>query len=93
MHNPTDRIAHTTAFVIPDVEHWLEREIAQWVHTMKDRSDHPSHYSFNTYYLFLFLFLFFNTFINNGNKRLKRTCVTSQSGGKQIKQCNIKWVN
>ena len=25
------RIAHTTAFVTPVVEHWLEREIAQWV--------------------------------------------------------------
>ena len=24
-----DRIAHTTAFVTPVVEHWLEREIAQ----------------------------------------------------------------
>ena len=32
MHHPTDRIAHTTAFVSPVVEHWLEREIAQWVH-------------------------------------------------------------
>ena len=31
MHNPTDR-THTTAFGIPVVEHWLEREIAQWVH-------------------------------------------------------------
>ena len=30
--HPTYRIAHTTAFVIPVVEHWLEREIAQWVH-------------------------------------------------------------
>ena len=39
MHHPTDRIAHTTAFVTPVVEHWLEREIAQWVHPMKDRSD------------------------------------------------------
>ena len=29
MHNPTDRIAHTTAFVAPVMEHWLEREIAQ----------------------------------------------------------------
>ena len=29
MHHPTDRIAHTTAFVTPVVEHWLEREIAQ----------------------------------------------------------------
>ena len=37
----TDRIAHTTAFVTPVVEHWLEREIAQWVHPMKDRSDKP----------------------------------------------------
>ena len=27
MHHPTDRITHT-----PAVEHWLEREIAQWVH-------------------------------------------------------------
>ena len=32
MHHPTDRIAHTTAFVTPVVEHWLERDIAQWVH-------------------------------------------------------------
>ena len=39
-----DRIAHTTAFVTPVVEHWLEREIAQWVHPMKDRSDDPSHH-------------------------------------------------
>ena len=30
MHHPTDRIAHTMAFVTPVVEHWLEREIAQW---------------------------------------------------------------
>ena len=44
MHHPTDRIAHTTAFVTPVVEHWLEREIAQLVHTMKDRSDDPSHH-------------------------------------------------
>ena len=31
-------ITHTTAFVTPVVENWLEREIAQWVHHMKDRS-------------------------------------------------------
>ena len=24
MHHPIDRIIHTTAFVTPDVEHWLE---------------------------------------------------------------------
>ena len=39
-----DRIAHTTVFVTPVVEHWLEREIGQWVHPMKDRSDDPSHH-------------------------------------------------
>ena len=44
MHHPTDRITHTTGFVTPIVEHWLEREIAQWVHSMKDRSDDPSHH-------------------------------------------------
>ena len=44
MHHTTDRIAHTTAFVTPVVEHWLEREIAQGVHPMKDRSDNPSHH-------------------------------------------------
>ena len=31
-------------FVTPVVVHWLEREIAQWVHPMKDRSDDPSHH-------------------------------------------------
>ena len=44
MHHPTDRIAHTTAFVTPVVVHWLEREIAQWVHSMKYRSDDPSYH-------------------------------------------------
>ena len=33
MHHPTDRIAHTTAFVTPVMEHWLEQEIAQWVNS------------------------------------------------------------
>ena len=32
----TNRITHTIAFVTPFVEHWLEQEIVQWVHTMKD---------------------------------------------------------
>ena len=49
MHYPTDRITHTTAFVTPVVEHWLEREIAQWVHPMKDRSDDPPHHERTLY--------------------------------------------
>ena len=44
-----DRITHTTAFVTPVVEHWLEREIAQWVHPMKDRSDDPLHHERTLY--------------------------------------------
>ena len=32
MNHPTDSTAHSTAFVMPVVEHLLEREIAQWVH-------------------------------------------------------------
>ena len=32
MHHPTDRISHTTAFVILVVEQWLEREIAECVY-------------------------------------------------------------
>ena len=44
MHHPTDRLAHTTAFVTPVLEHWLEREIVQWVHSLKDRFDDPSHH-------------------------------------------------
>ena len=43
MHHPTDSITHVTAFVTTVLEHWLEREIAQWVYHMKDRSDDPSH--------------------------------------------------
>ena len=34
----------STAFVTPVVENWLEREIAQWVHPVKDQSDDPSHH-------------------------------------------------
>ena len=46
---PHDRITHTTTFVTPVVEHWLEREIAQWVHPVKDRSDDPSHHERTLY--------------------------------------------
>ena len=32
MHHPTDMIAHTMAFITPVVDHWLERNVAKWVH-------------------------------------------------------------
>ena len=50
MHHPIDRIAHTTAFVTPVMEHWLEREIAQWLQPMKDRSNDPSHHELRSYH-------------------------------------------
>ena len=38
MHHSTDGITHTTAFVTPVVEHWLEREIAQWFHPTEQKN-------------------------------------------------------
>ena len=35
MHHPTDRIAHTTAFVTPVVEHWVEQETVQWIFKLR----------------------------------------------------------
>ena len=37
----TERITHTTAFVAPVVERWLERAV---VSNLKDRYDDPSHH-------------------------------------------------
>ena len=39
---PADRIAHTTAFIIPVMEHWLEQEIAHRS-TLNDQSNDLSH--------------------------------------------------
>ena len=38
------------AFVTPVVEHWLEREIAQWVQPMKDRSENRRAMSEHSYH-------------------------------------------
>ena len=35
MHHPTDGIGHTLTFGTSVVEHWLEREIAQWAKKIK----------------------------------------------------------
>ena len=51
MHHPKDRISHITDFVIPVVEHWLEREIAPlvdlqqgffYMHHLTDRTVHTA---------------------------------------------------
>ena len=43
-----DRIAHTTTFVTQVMEHWLEREIAQWVHPW--RINQTTHHTMNISY-------------------------------------------
>ena len=40
MHHPTHRITHTTAFITPVMDHWLEGEIAQWVLYLTMHSTH-----------------------------------------------------
>ena len=42
MHHPTYRITHTTAFVTPVVEQWLERDIAQLLST-ESMFHYPAH--------------------------------------------------
>ena len=65
MHHPTDRITHTTAFVTPVVEHWLE--IGQWVHhegsivhrTMSERSYHGA--TFRSIYIYIYIYIYTHT--------------------------------
>ena len=85
MHHPTDRIAHTTAFVIPVVEHWLEREIAEQQRQALDGSqalcvssedeistEHFNVLSINLFYdtLNTFLFMFISA-----SERFLHNCV------------------
>ena len=49
MYHPIDRIAHTTAFVIPVMKHWRERKITRWVYH-EDRSADPSHHDWMLYH-------------------------------------------
>ena len=61
MHHPIDRIAHTTAYVTPVMEHWLEREIAQWG-GRKEGNVYLTTHSIHLCFLLLFLlFLFKNS--------------------------------
>ena len=73
MHHLTDRITYTTAFVTPVVEHGLEREIAQWVQPMKDRSDDVSHHERTllprSYISFLILIQFLTYFVSHNSIR------------------------
>ena len=68
MHYPTDRIAHTTVFVTPVVEHWLEREIAQWCVNKHKPTDT------------VFVYLHSNLNIFGIGSSLEKTMVCEQSG-------------
>ena len=52
MHYPTDRITHTTSFVTPVVEHWLEREIAytEQERSHKQKMDWERNFSSDSHY-------------------------------------------
>ena len=56
MHHPTDRIAHTTAFVTPVVEHWLERSMYGCIYiiTKHEQTTHTS--------VSVDLFIYFSTY-------------------------------
>ena len=48
MHYHIDRVTHTMTYVTPDVEHWLEQEITQWVHTSHgDLMTYSTHFCFH----------------------------------------------
>ena len=55
MYHPTDRIAHTTAFVTPVVEHWLHIYIHKYIYI---------HTAFNIY-------IYIYIYINNNKKQIK----------------------
>ena len=57
MHHPPDRIAHTTAFVTPVVDHMLEQEIV-YGSTMRDRSDDPSNHVCMYIYVCIYVCMF-----------------------------------
>ena len=65
MHHPTDRIAHTMAFVTPVVEHWLE--IAQLVHN-EGLINNPSHHEQKLFTTELHLAAFFKRCHKNNKK-------------------------
>ena len=49
LYAPSHRQDSTYQSVTPGMEHWLEREIAQWVHPMEDLSDDQSHHAWTLY--------------------------------------------
>ena len=59
MHQPTDRISHTTTFVTPVVEHWLEREIAPMTHCIMRAGTLPRSYISLLVLTKAFCYLFF----------------------------------
>ena len=44
MHHATNEVVHTTTFVIPVVEHWLEQKIALRVHHEESKKKEDKHY-------------------------------------------------
>ena len=60
MHHPTDRISHTTAFVTPVVEHWLEQE--NWV---TSDSNYTYIHTYTHTYIHTHIHTFIHTYIHS----------------------------
>ena len=87
--NYTYRIVHTTTFVTPIVEQWLEREIAQCVHnegSIKKEGNVLFNDAFNTFYLRLYGV---GHMVNDHSDRREETCCCHMGKGSFI--CTIPY--
>ena len=82
MHHPTDRIAHTTAFATPVVEHWLEREIDCLYNMRAVFSVSLSGNSLTLFFILLFKHLIMQNIIGLTNYLI---FITSKCGKKRSK--------
>ena len=70
MHHPTDRIAHTTAFVTPVVEHWLKRNerkeqiIYAWMYTYIQINMHACTHTCMHTYIHACMYTYIHTYIH-----------------------------
>ena len=80
MHHPIDRIVHTTAFVTPVMEHWLEREISKWKTKMKISLCYDHEKQDKVIYNILIKSSLYNYIIGYSGSAQSRTLLSIRSG-------------